>query len=91
MVTPVPPDSPIDVANAKPAAWAASLVTRLKYLQTNLTEASPENRQVYMEEELRRALQELPLEKRGSHLYALAQAFPEPLVGRFFEPAEGFV
>lgn len=77
MVTPVPPDSPIDVANAKPAAWAASLVTRLKYLQTNLTEASPENRQVYMEEELRRALQELPLEKRGSHLYALAQAFPE--------------
>ncbi len=77
MVTPVPPDSPIDVANAKPAAWAASLVTRLKYLQTNLTEASPENRQVYMEEELRRALHELPLEKRGSHLYALAQAFPE--------------
>lgn len=77
MVTPVPPDSPIDVANAKPAAWAASLVTRLKYLQTNLTEATPENRQVYMEEELRRALHELPLEKRGSHLYALAQAFPE--------------
>jgi hypothetical protein len=77
MVTPVPPDSPIDVANAKPAAWAASLVTRLKYLQTNLTEATPENRQVHMEEELRRALQELPLEKRGSHLYALAQAFPE--------------
>lgn len=77
MVTPVPPDSPIDVANAKPAAWAASLVTRLKYLQTNLTDATPENRQVYMEEELRRALQELPLEKRGSHLYALAQAFPE--------------
>lgn len=77
MVTPVPPDSPIDVANAKPAAWAASLVTRLKYLQTNLTEATPENRQIYMEEELRRALQELPLEKRGSHLYALAQAFPD--------------
>ncbi len=77
MVTPVPPDSPIDLANAKPAAWAASLVTRLKYLQTNLTEASPENRQVHMEEELRRALQDLPLEKRGSHLYALAQVFPE--------------
>jgi len=76
MVTPVPPDSPIDVANAKPATWAASLVTRLKYLQTNLAEATPENRQVYMEEELRRALHELPLEKRGSHLYALAQAFP---------------
>ncbi len=77
MVTPVPPDSPIDVANAKPAAWAASLVTRLKYLQTTLGEATPENRHIYMEEELRRALQELTLEKRGSHLYALAQAFPE--------------
>lgn len=77
MVTSVPPDSPIVVANAQPAAWAASLVTRLKYLQTNLTEATPENRQVQMEEELRRALQELPLEKRGSHLYALAQALPE--------------
>ena len=77
MVTPVPPDSPIDVANAKPAAWATSLATRLKYLQANLPDATPEARQVYIEEELSRALQELPLEKRGSHLYALAQAFPE--------------
>jgi hypothetical protein len=77
MVTPVPPDSPIDVANAKPAAWAASLVTRLKYLQGNLTDTTPENRQAQLEEEVRRALQELPVEKRGSHLYALAQAFPE--------------
>ncbi len=77
MVTPVPPDSPIDVANAKPAAWAASLVTRLKYLQGNLPEATPENRQALLEEEIRRALQELPLEQRGSHLYALVQAFPE--------------
>lgn len=77
MVNPVPPDSPIDVANAKPAAWAASQVTRLKYLQGNLAEATPENRQALLEEEMRRALQELPLEKRGSHLYALAQAFPE--------------
>ncbi|MDI1250023.1 MAG: hypothetical protein PSV13_14265 [Lacunisphaera sp.] len=62
---------------SKPAAWASSLVTRLKYLQTTLTEATPENRQLYLEEELRRALQEVPLEKRGSHLYALAQVFPE--------------
>src|ERR1043165_344640 len=77
MVTAVPPDSPIDVTNAKPAAWATSLATRLKYLQANLPDATPEARQVYIEEELRRALQELPLEKRGSHLYALAQTFPE--------------
>src|SRR4051812_27324107 len=77
MVTPVPPDSPIDVANAKPAAWATSLATRLKYLQANLPEATPEARQVQIEQELSRALQELPVEKRGSHLYALAQAFPD--------------
>jgi len=77
MVTPVPPDSPIDEANAKTAAWATSLVTRLKYLQGNLTEATPENRQALLEEEIRRALQEVPMEKRGSHLYALAQAFPD--------------
>ena len=77
MVNPVPPDSPIDVANAKPAAWATSLATRLKYLQANLPDATPEARQVQIEQELGRALQELPIEKRGSHLYALAQAFPE--------------
>lgn len=77
MVTPVPSDSPIDVTNAKPAAWAASLATRLKYLQANLPDATPEARQVQIEQELSRALQELPIEKRGSHLYALAQAFPD--------------
>lgn len=77
MVNPVPPDSPIDVANAKPAAWATSLATRLKYLQANLPDATPEARQVQIEQELSRALQGLPVEKRGSHLYALAQAFPE--------------
>jgi hypothetical protein len=77
MVTPVPSDSSSDVANAKPAAWAASLATRLQYLQSNLAEATPENRQTQIEEELRRALQELPLEKRGSHLYALASAYPD--------------
>ena len=77
MVTPVPPDSPIDVANAKPAAWATSLATRLKYLQANLPDATPESRQVQIEQELSRALQELPVEKRGSHLYAIAQAFPD--------------
>lgn len=77
MVTAVPSDSPIDVANAKPAAWATSLATRLKYLQANLPDATPEARQVQIEQEISRALQELPLEKRGSHLYALAQAFPD--------------
>jgi hypothetical protein len=53
------------------------MVTRLKYLQTNLAEEKPEDRQVHLEEELHRALQALPATKRGSHLYALVQQFPE--------------
>lgn len=73
----MPPPSPNDVASAEPAAWAASLVTRLKYLQTNLAAEKPEDRQVHLEEELHRALQELPAAKRGSHLYALVQQFPD--------------
>lgn len=77
MVNPVPPDSPNDVANAKPAAWANALATRLKYLQANLPDATPQARQVQIEQEMGRALRELPIESRASHLYALTQAFPE--------------
>ena len=73
----MPPPTTNDVALAEPAAWAASLVTQLKYLQTNLAEETPENRQVYLEEDLRRALQTVPATKRGSYLYALVQKLPE--------------
>ncbi|HKB56510.1 MAG TPA: hypothetical protein VKC51_02880 [Lacunisphaera sp.] len=73
----MPPPTTNDVALAEPAAWAASLVTQLKYLQTNLAEESPENRQVYLEEDLRRALQTVPAARRGSYLYALVQKLPE--------------
>lgn len=73
----MPPPPPNDVASAEPGAWAASLVTRLKYLQTKLGEEKPEDRQVHLEEELHRALQELPAAKRATHLYALVQQFPE--------------
>lgn len=71
------PPLPTDVASAERAAWAASLVTRLKYLQTKLAEEKPEDRQVHLEEELHRALMELPAPKRGAHLYALVQQFPD--------------
>jgi len=71
------PASPNEVAIAERATWAASLVTRLKYLQTTLAEETAEDRQVHLEEELRRALQAVPVDKRGAHLYELAQAFPE--------------
>ena len=77
MVTPMPPASPDEVAIAERATWASSLATRLKYLQTTLTEETPESRQVHLEAELRRALQQVPVDKRGAHLYALTEALPD--------------
>ncbi|MGH9099705.1 MAG: hypothetical protein ACRDV8_05675, partial [Acidimicrobiales bacterium] len=59
-----------------PAAWASSLGNRLKYLQANLADETPENRQAYVEEELRRALQALPPSKRGPYLDSLSERFP---------------
>jgi hypothetical protein len=73
----MPPASPNEVANAERATWVSALVTRFKYLQTTLAQEKPEDRQVHLEEELRRALQAVPVDKRGAHLYELAQAFPE--------------
>ena len=67
---------PSTAALAEPGEWAATLGNRLKYLQANLAEETPENRQAYLEEELRRVLQTLPASKRGLYLDALAERFP---------------
>lgn len=63
-------------ALAEPGEWAATLGNRLKYLQANLAEETPDNRQNYLEEELRRSLQAIPASKRGLYLDALAERFP---------------
>ncbi|MEO7701866.1 MAG: hypothetical protein ABIZ04_21785 [Opitutus sp.] len=63
-------------ALAEPGAWASSWGNRLKYLQANLAEESVENREVYLEEELRRALQTIPASRRELYLEALAERFP---------------
>lgn len=65
-----------NVALAEPAAWAAAQANRLRYLQANLAEETGENRQAYLEDELRRALQTVPASKRGVYLDALAERFP---------------
>ncbi len=65
-----------NVALTDPASWASTLGNRLKYLQANLAEETPENRQAYIEEELRRALQVVPASKRGEYLDALSERFP---------------
>ena len=56
--------------------WASSIGNRMKYLQANLAEETPEVRQEYLEEDLRRALQDVPNSKRGSYLDALNERFP---------------
>ncbi len=63
-------------AAGDPLTWAAMIGNRLKYLQSNLADETPENRQNYLEDELRRALQAIPASKRGAHLDALAERFP---------------
>jgi len=65
-----------DVALAEPGPWAASLGERWKYLQTSLANESPQDRQVFLEEELRRALKAIPAAKRGAYLEALATRYP---------------
>jgi hypothetical protein len=60
----------------EPDAWASSFGQRLRYLQANLSDETPENRQSYLEDELKRALQPVPSSRRSAYLDALAQRFP---------------
>jgi len=70
------PASSNDVALAEPGTWASSLGERWKYLQTSLASETPQDRQVFLEEEMRRALQTVPAAKRGAYLDALAARYP---------------
>ena len=70
------PASTNDAALAEPGPWASSLGERWKYLQTSLAGETPQDRQVFLEEEMRRALQAVPAAKRGAYLDALAARYP---------------
>ncbi len=70
------PASANDVALAEPGAWASALGERWKFLQTSLAGETAQNRQVLLEEELRRALMAIPAAKRGAYLDALAARYP---------------
>lgn len=70
------PASPNDAALAEPGPWAASLGERWKYLQSSLASETPQDRQVFLEEELRRALLTVPAAKRGAYLDAIAARYP---------------
>ena len=70
------PASANDVALAEPGTWAAAHGERWKYLQTSLADETAENRQVYLEAEMHRALQAVPAAQRGAYLAALAARYP---------------
>lgn len=60
----------------EPAIWALEFGQRLRYVQANLADETPEIRQSHLEEELKRALQPVPASRRGVYLDALAARFP---------------
>lgn len=59
-----------------PADWATSLAARLRYLQANFADDTADNREAYLEDEVRRALQPVPTSKRTVYVEALNEKFP---------------
>lgn len=57
-------------------AWAARVALRLRFVQADFAERPAEERRSFLEDELRRALKEVPVEDRGRRAQALAEHFP---------------
>src|SRR4051794_28898712 len=68
--------APVESSLPDPAAWATSTATRLRYLQANFADDTPESREGYLEDEVKRALQPVPSSKREVYLEALTEKFP---------------
>jgi len=56
--------------------WAEALARRLSYMQASMAEETVESREARMGEEIARALQAIPGNKRRGYLDALADRFP---------------
>lgn len=76
------PDAPV---------WAAGAAARLRYLQANFADDSRENRESFLEDELKKLLAPVPAGKRQLYLDALAEKFPtwESLATATTAPAAG--
>lgn len=59
-----------------PATWAISAANCLRYLQANLADDPAESREAFLETELQKLLEPVPLGKRQLYLDALAEKFP---------------
>ncbi len=56
--------------------WAAQTAAQLRFLQADCTDVAPEERQHYLDNEVRRALKDVVREKHPQYLEALATQFP---------------
>ena len=57
-------------------AWAAKTSAQLRLIQADFSESSPEERQSYIEQEIRKAVEDILPEQRASYLEALDTHFP---------------
>ena len=85
--TPAAPATPAGLPDAP--VWAANTASRLRYLQANFADDSRENRESFLEDELKKLLDPVPASKRQPYLDALAEKFPtwESLATASAEPA----
>ena len=56
--------------------WATQTAAQLRFMQADATDASPEEREHYLQDEIRRALKDVVREKHPQYLEALAAQFP---------------
>jgi hypothetical protein len=61
---------------ADTSAWAAAAAVRLRYLQANFADDPVESREAFLEDELKKLLDPVPLGKRQAYLDTLAEKFP---------------
>ncbi len=57
-------------------AWAAAAAVRLRYIQANFADDPAESRESFLEDELKKLLDPVPLGKRQLYLDTLAEKFP---------------
>ena len=57
-------------------AWASKSAMRLRFVQADFSDRSPEERRSFLQDEVQRALKDIAPDKRGRHAQALAEHFP---------------
>src|SRR5690349_2895693 len=66
----------IPLRSPEEVSWAVSLVPRLRALQASFADDPAADRENYLAQELKQALDKVPASRRASHLELLADYFP---------------